>query len=378
MRISDAELKIQRKKEFDEREQQLKNAKPQELTQSFEEKERLHITYVMTWTGVCGGSKIILEHANRLTERGHKITIISHDEKPTWYMLNDDVQFIEVPWTQKLCKSIPTCDLIIVTYWREIYESIQQKIAPVIYFEQGDFHLFDINNVDERTYNYIRKQFETVKFIYTVSSFARDKIKELYGHDSTVIPNAVDNTIFFKTENERINAIPKVAIIGSENSEFKRIKNIIQALQKLKKDGYDFEIKWITPDKPRELSIEAIVNPPQIIIGDTLRDSDIFVCASIYESFCLPVLEAMTCGNAIVTTNNGGNMDFVVDGENALLVEKDNIEDIYNKVKKLLKDKELRIRLSKNAEEKAGQYSWDNTISMIEKYYRSVASFRVI
>ncbi len=38
----------------------------------------LKITYVMTWTGICGGSKIILQHANRLVEKGHKITIISH------------------------------------------------------------------------------------------------------------------------------------------------------------------------------------------------------------------------------------------------------------------------------------------------------------
>lgn len=377
MRISEEELKIEREKEFEEREKQLENAKPQELIKSFENKEKLHITYVMTWTGVCGGSKIILEHANKLTERGHKITIISHDEKPGWYRLNNNVEFIEVPWTQKLCEAIPNCDLIIATYWREIYECIQQKIAPVIYFEQGDFHLFDLDNLNERTYNYIRKQFKTVKFIYTVSSFAKEKIKEIYDSDSIVIPNAVDNTIFFKGENKQSNLVPKVAIIGSENAKFKRIQNIVQALQQLKKDGYNFEIKWITPDEPKKINIDAIVNPPQIVIGDTLRESDIFVCASMYESFCLPVLEAMTCGNAIVTTNNGGNMDFVVDGENALLMEKDNIEDIYNKVKRLLDNKELRDRLSKNAEEKSQQYSWDNTINMIENYYKSVALFRV-
>ncbi len=29
-----------------------------------------------------------------------------------------------------------------------------------------------------------------------------------------------------------------------------------------------------------------IINPEQIIIGDTLRKTDIYICASMYESFC--------------------------------------------------------------------------------------------
>ena len=378
MRVTDEELQILREKEFEEREKQLINAKPQKLKKYNKIKEKLHITYVMTWTGVCGGSKIIFEHANKLTERGHKVSIISHDEKPKWFNINKNVEFIEVPWKQNLCAGIPNCDVIVATYWREIYECIQQKNIPVIYFEQGDFHLFDIDNVDNRTYNYIKRQFETVKFVYTVSNFARDKIKEIYDHDSTVIPNAVDNRVFFKPKKKKTNKVLKITIIGSENSKFKRIKNILQALEMLKNDGYIFELNWITPDQPKNPHIKPIINPPQIVIGDTLRESDIFICASMYESFCLPVLEAMTCENAVVTTNNGGNMDFVIDGENALIIQKDNIKDIYNKVKMLMENDNLRTKLSKNATRKAEQFSWDNTINMIEKYYRIVATYKVV
>lgn len=56
-------------------------------------------------------------------------------------------------------QSIPKCDIIVATYWREIYECIEQKIAPVIYFEQGDFHLFDLSKVDDRLYKYIEKNY---------------------------------------------------------------------------------------------------------------------------------------------------------------------------------------------------------------------------
>ena len=177
--FNEQEIEELKKIEFNNREKRLNNAIPQKLVYTENTKQKLHITYVMTWTGVCGGSKIILEHANRLTLRGHKVTLISHDNKPVWYPLNSDIEFIQVPYDKVLCKQIPKCDIIVATYWREIYECIEQKIAPVIYFEQGDYHLFDLKQLDDRTFEYIKKQLKTVKFIYTVSNFAKNKLKEI-------------------------------------------------------------------------------------------------------------------------------------------------------------------------------------------------------
>lgn len=97
----------------------------------------------------------------------------------------------------------------------------------------------------------------------------------------------------------------------------------------------------------------------------------------MYESFCLPVLEAMTCGAAIITTNNGGNMDFVRDNENALIIEKDNVEDIYEKLKILLNDETKRKAISAKGVEKAKNYSWKKTIEELEKYYRNIAEYEV-
>ena len=42
---------------------------PQVLSQSSIEKNCLNIVYLMVWTKVCGGSKIILEYANRLQSK---------------------------------------------------------------------------------------------------------------------------------------------------------------------------------------------------------------------------------------------------------------------------------------------------------------------
>ena len=341
------------------------------------EKEKLHITYVMTWTGICGGTKIILEHANRLVSRGHKITLISHDVKPIWYPISQKIEFLQVPWDQILCEQIPKCDLIITTYWREIYEAIQQKIAPVIYFEQGDYHLFEPKKLDTRLEKFIKSQLQTVNFVYTVSNYAKQKLKERFDKESIVIPNAVNNNVFFYKEHVE-NKIPTITIIGAEQSEFKRINNILEAIQRIREKGYKLNIKWITPVEPLKCKENCVINPPQIEIGNILRRTDIYICASIYESFCLPVLEAMTCGATVITTNNGGNMDFVEDGKNALIIEKDNIEDIINKIELLLQNEKLRKELSKNAVITSAEYNWEDIITKIEEYYRNVAKYEVL
>lgn len=361
--------------EFNKRELELEHAKKQELVHSSNKKETLHITYVMTWTGICGGTKIILEHANRLTNSGHKITLISHDKKPTWFYMDKRVEFIQVPWGEILCSKIPKCDLIITTYWREIYEAVQQKIAPVIYFEQGDYHLFELEKLDNRTYEYIQKQLKTVNFIYTVSSFAKKKLKEIYNVEADVIPNAVDDKIFYYKKHKQ-NLKTNITIIGSQEAKFKRIEDILKAIDIIKQKGYKIELNWITPTEPsKQYKANIKINPEQIIIGNTLRNTDIYICASVYESFCLPVLEAMTCGAAVITTNNGGNMDFVEDGKNALIIKKEDTNDIVEKIELLLNNSTLREEIAENAIKTSQKFSWNITIDSLIKYYKEIAKY---
>ncbi len=85
----------------------------------------------------------------------------------------------------------------------------------------------------------------------------------------------------------------------------------------------------------------------------------------------------MTCGAAVVTTDNGGNRDFVRDNINALVVEKDNIKDLVEKIEKILNDRELKNSLIKNGVEVSKQYSWDNVMSRIQNYYQEIANYVV-
>lgn len=368
-----------RKEEFIRRDTKLKTGQPMKLIKTTINKERLHIVYVMTWVGICGGSKIILQHCNQLVERGHRVTIVCHFQKPNWFPLDTRVGFVQPPIGEVLCEYIPKCDLIVATYWKEIYECVEQNIAPVVYFEQGDTHLFDPEAIDAYTMEHIRKQISFAPFVFTVSSFAAKKLQDNFNVDAKVIPNAVDKNIFFPDSHAK-QATRKAVIsaIGSEHIAFKCITNIVVAVEILKKIGHDIEFTWISPDIPSRLtSLPVKINPGQMEIGDSLRRSDIYVCASQYESFCLPVLEAMTCGVAVVTTDCGGVNDFAKDGVNAILIKKNSIADIVEKLAFLISDTKLRDKLSASAIKTAEEFDWANITDMLISYYQDIAQYQI-
>ncbi len=367
-----------RETEFTRREIHLKHARKQELIKTSAKDNQLHIVYVLTHVGICGGTKIILEHVNNLIRFNQRATVVSHFEKPVWFPISKDVTYTQVPFTQELALGIPSCDVIVATYWREIYECIAREIAPVVYFEQGDYHLFEWEDVCTREKDYIYKQYQLVPFVYTVSKGASEQINKIFGRDSTVINNGIDNTIFYHSSMKEAKQEFTLMMIGSENSEFKGISDIMQALLILEELGYKMRLVWVTPDKPIHPMGSVFINPMQSQIGDLLRGSDVFVCASHYESFSLPVLEAMASGCAVLTTKNKGVVEYAEDGKNCIMFNMKSPEDMAEKIIHVIENDILRKKIICEGLKTASQYTWDKIIPQIIKYYRQIAGYTPI
>lgn len=354
------------------------NMLPQKVTKNnYIKKEKLSIVYIMVWTKVCGGSKIILEYVNRLAQKGHNVSIVTYDVKPTWFPISNNVNFIQVPEEDDLEKYIPECDVLVATSWKCIYTAVESQKAPVVFFEQGGSHLFEIEKLCEIKRKVVKDRFQLMPFLYTVSKYSSDKMKELYGRDSEIIYNALDSNIFYpRVENQEQDKDIAITIIGSEEFKFKNIEEILQVIRRLK-EKYPINLNWITQTKPERNTEEAIINPEQKRIGDILRNTDIYICNSEYESFGLPTLEAMTCGAAVITTDTGGMRDFVEDGENALVIKKHDSKDMEEKVELLINDKMLRKKIAIEGMKTAQRFQWENSVEKIEEYYREIASYQI-
>ena len=80
------------------------------------------------------------------------------------------------------------------------------------------------------------------------------------------------------------------------------------------------------------------------------REHDVLVFPSVWdEPFSITLLEAMSCGLAVVATNTGGSPEILKDGVNALIFPKEDAAACARQVARLLDDAELFERIRREA-----------------------------
>ncbi|MUG47155.1 glycosyltransferase family 4 protein [Paenibacillus woosongensis] len=370
-----------RQNELLARNNRLSLARPQHVCLEDSAKRLLKVTYVMTHVSICGGVKVIFEHANRLKERGWDVVIVSHFPKPDWYPIQ--VEYRQIPFGIELAQGVPICDVIVATYWDHIQACIETGIAPVVYFEQGDEHLFHIERLSAEMQLFVKKQMQLPAFIMTVSHQASSALEENFGRNSVVIPNAIDHGTFKQKDNTRDKTEdPYILMMGNENITFKGIPRIISAFKRVKSAYPNLRLYWINPKQPDNTWLNAVdqvyVNPPQTQIAELFQNAFMFVSASEFESFSLPVLEAMATGCPVVSTKNDGVMEYGIDRENIVFAEIGSEEDLVKKIFLLLENPELRQIITKNGLSVSQRYNWDASITNLMDYLTHVSEHKLV
>lgn len=107
-------------------------------------------------------------------------------------------------------------------------------------------------------------------------------------------------------------------------------------------------------------------------LAQLYAEADLFVYTSYFEAFGLPPLEAMACGTAVVTTDCGGNRDYVRNGENCLLVPPSDIDQLSSSIYHLLTQDVERQRLASSGHLFAQAWSWQRTADQVEAFLLSL------
>ncbi len=116
---------------------------------------------------------------------------------------------------------------------------------------------------------------------------------------------------------------------------------------------------------------------PQDEVPALLRRADVF-CAPSFgpETAGVSLLEAMASGAVVVASQIRGYDEVVLDGANGLLVPPRDVRGLAAAVTRLLDDGPLRQRLSGQALRTARRYDWERVTTEVEDVYAEVARRR--
>ncbi len=202
-----------------------------------------------------------------------------------------------------------------------------------------------------------------------------------------VIPNGVDTKKFKPQKSDylqkkmRLKTNDKIILYVGRLAKEKSIDFLIRSFAKLKMPNVYFAI---VGDGPEKQNLEKLIKNLKLedkifmfgfvdhdLLVNVYTSADVFVFSSKTETQGMVVPEAMSCGLPVLTVNDKVFNHFIKDNVSGFMVEKK--ETIFaRKLKDILQDKALRIRISKVARQKALEFSLEKIAKRFENLYKQL------
>jgi glycosyltransferase involved in cell wall biosynthesis len=109
---------------------------------------------------------------------------------------------------------------------------------------------------------------------------------------------------------------------------------------------------------------------PKEQLPELYARAEAFICASHYESFCFPVIEAMACGTPLALSDIEVFREIA--GMSAVYFDEKAPEDIYRKLKLILEDDNLKKKMGEEAKIQIKRYRWENTAARLFTIFEEI------
>ncbi|MFH1129674.1 MAG: glycosyltransferase family 1 protein [Patescibacteria group bacterium] len=138
----------------------------------------------------------------------------------------------------------------------------------------------------------------------------------------------------------------------------KNLERLKLACEKIRQDGLKYSLILIT----------GFVSEKEL--DDLYKNASLFVFPSLYEGFGLPPLEAMKRGVPVVASNLTCVPEIL--GDAVLYFNPLNVDDIAEKIKTALINREIREELIKKGFEQIKKYDWSKMSRETLEIYKTI------
>jgi glycosyltransferase involved in cell wall biosynthesis len=230
---------------------------------------------------------------------------------------------------------------------------------------------------------YTKKIAAKAKALFVIS----DKLKEAMQSNSLLGPyklinNVVDTSIFKPKANDSgISQTLKILHVSSLVEREKNISGIINIAEKLKQQGVDFTLTIIGENLNERINHQSLayqkLNDSDIKfvgykqayeIADYMNESDVFLLFSHYEGMPVVLLESMSCGLPVITTQVG-QVNKIVNSEMGIILQSDDIDACVEILRQFKRAHFLNAEIMHQEIKKL--YSYESVCQALTTYYTS-------
>jgi glycosyltransferase involved in cell wall biosynthesis len=328
---------------------------------------------------IAGGVRAILTYADRLAGHGHDVTLLvpargalraawrnARRAGPGWMPgLRARVRWV-ARWS---AAALPDADALLATAWQSapVVAAAPARCGAKVYLIQHDESLYhgDPAAVDA-TY-----RLPLTKVV--ISTWLRDVMRERFASDAEVLVTPVDPALFHRVPVTVTTPRPRVLMLHHEYA-WKGVADGLEAVARARAHGRRLHLVGFGVKPPRAPAAydEFHADPPQAALAALYSGCDVYLCPSWDEGLGMPPMEAMACGAALVTYDNGGCRDYARDGETALVARRRDVADLAARLEQALTDEALRARIATaGAALVTTAFDWDRAVERLERLLRA-------
>ncbi len=328
----------------------------------------MKIAYLIPGCEVSGGIAVVCQHANRLLKRGHDVILVS--ETPlsdmSWFP-GQDVPVFGL-------KSYPeNVDILVATSWSTTFRVAGLPAQSKCYFVQSDETRFHPRG---SIWHHLTALTYCFDFHFlTEARWIQSWLLGNFNKQSQLVPNGLDENLFFPCQPlEPKGSKPRILLEGAIGLPYKGMEEAFQAVKSL-----DAEVWCVSSHgkpKPGWRCDRFFEHVPMHKMREVYSSCDILLKLSKVEGFFGPPMEMMACGGVSVVAEVTGYDEYIVDGQNALVVKPGDVSAAADALRLLISDKKLYENLKKNGLKTAQEWRWEASIDSLEKFYEKIHSVK--
>jgi len=321
--------------------------------------------------------RAILTYADRLAARGHDVEVIVpargriraawrqwRGQGPAWMPgLRARVRWVGA-WQ---AADLPEGDVLVATAWQSAaaVAAAPSRCGVKCYLVQHYESLYhgEAARVDATYRLPLHK--------IVISTWLATLMRERFASAAEVLVTPVDGALFHRVAVKPSTAGPRVLMLHHDYA-WKGVAEGHAAVERARTRVPSLALVGFGVRPPRDAARyqEFHTDPPQASLAALYSGCDIYLCPSWDEGLGMPSMEAMACGAALVTFDNGGSRDYAFDGDTALVARRRDVDDLADKLALTAGDPVLRARIAAAGSAfVTSAFSWDRAVKEMESLF---------